>query len=394
MQTLRLAFLSSLAALGCQGAETTSSGVTSRSDVTPDRTFMTVEYEYKLESNVTVDSSETNIFINTDDSLGNVLADFDSNIIASLQEGIPNGNIPEGKTRPDVEFESVASRFKNLCFTDSDACKWVKSRIKLSFVGDRPKSAMERVTLDLVQEYMLDINDSNPLVNAGFVYPMIHSPTVQFEFSPVDDPMDDGDIRELQDGFYNVYHALVDARDGDTEISEAFFLYQAYNAVEKKVLVNINYYGKCRYCTEDELIDAVNREIEPNQRTLLLHLQKDMFNEYFQQVEVISFEGRPEPPAGLPPIDGSVIDQEFPKAKKSIAWLLYTGAFAAVIILACGIWVILKDQRELRKAEADTGGETSSDDEKDEEEANGNSSLDTNSVNKNGMHSDYEVYVY
>jgi len=418
MKTLRLAFLSSsLAAYGCAAVgvpngSTASAGVTSRSDVTTVRTFMTVEYDYKLETNATsndaVDSStfdaqpDNNIFGTIDTPLQDALLDIDSNIVASLQERIPNGFIPEGKTQPDVEFDSVTSRFINMCFTTSDACKWVKSRIKLSFVGDRPKSAMERVTLNLVQAYMQDISDSSPSVNAEFVYPMIHSPTVQFEFSPVDGPMNDGDIQDLEEGFYNVYHALVEAKDGDTEISEAHFVYQAHNEEEKTVLVNIKYYAKCRYCTKDELTDDINAEIEPNQRTLLWHLQKDLLNEYFQQVDVISFEGRPRPPAELPPINESINDAEAPKATESIAWFLYSGGFVAVFVLAGGIWVIFKDQKELRKteAEATTDGETSSDDEKekaetDEEEPKGDSSLDTNSVNnKNGMHSDYEVYVY
>lgn len=402
--TLRLAFLSSLAVLGCHGAvdnssSRTSSSVTSRSDVTPVRTFMTVEYDYKLETNTSsvaefADQQQpetNNIFFS--DPLEDILLDIDSDIIATIQERIPNGDIPEGKTMPDVHFDTVTSRFINLCFTRSDSCKWVKSRIKLSFVGDRPKSAMERVTLDLVQGYLKDINDSNPSVNAEFVYPMIHSPTVQFEFSPVDGPMNDGDIEDLEEGFYNVYHAVVDAMDGDTEITEAFFVYQAYTEAEKKLLVNIKYYGKCRYCTEDELADAVNAEIGPNQGTLLWHLQKDMLNEYFQQVELLSFEGRPELPADLPPVDQSIIDAEAPKAKKSIAWLLYTGAFVAMIVLAGGIFVICRDQRQLRKAEADTGGESSSEDEQGND-VEGASSLDTNSINKNGMHSDYEVYVY
>ncbi|MGK3754462.1 MAG: hypothetical protein ACI8RD_006771, partial [Bacillariaceae sp.] len=76
-------------------APTTAIGDTQQQESMPRRTFITVEYDYRLEVNTTGNSSSSN-------ALGDVLTDIDSNIITSLQERLPNGDIPEGKRMPDV----------------------------------------------------------------------------------------------------------------------------------------------------------------------------------------------------------------------------------------------------------------------------------------------------
>jgi hypothetical protein len=387
MKILRLAFLSSLASLGCNADEIPSL-----------RTFMTVEFDYKLEANATItsridnitttDTYEDNIFSKP---LEDALLDIDTDLIATIQERIPNGGITEEKPIPDVQFNSVNSRFINMCFTESDACKWVKSRIKLSFAENRPKSAMERATLDLVREYLEDVSESNPAVYAMYVYPMIHSSTVQFDFSPVDGPMSDEDIEDFETSFYNVYNAIVNALDGDTDVSEAFFVYQDVQD-SNKLSVNLKYYGKCRYCSKEELAEILNGEIESNEQTFLSNLKLQSRSTFFQRVEEVSFSV-PQPLSELPPIDSSIIDGSAAVATKSIPWLLYVGAAAAVVVIFTGVYVICKDQKDLRKEEASTGNESSSF-EGNHHEGDGDVENNDDAGKKNGMHSDYEVYVY
>lgn len=282
-----------------------------------------------------------------------------------------------------------------MCFTESDACKWVKSRIKLSFAGDRPKMAMERATLDLVRTYLQDVSQANPLVRTTFVYPMIHSSTVQFEFTPVNGSMSDEDIEDFETSFYNVYHAIVNALDGDTDMSEAFFVYQDVQE-SNKLSVNLKYYGKCRYCSQEELTEIVNEEIESNAQIFLSKLKVQSSSKYFDPVEDISFSV-PQPLLKLPPIDDSMIDGSAAVASKSIPWLLYVGACAAVLVILTGIYVIYEDQKVLHKEEASTGNESSSfegnEHEKDDTDVENNDSTD-DAAKKDGMHSDYEVYVY
>jgi len=414
---------------------------------TPKRTFMMVEYDYKLEANTTNTTNTTekddNIFSNTH-PLENALLDIDTNLVDDLQQRIPNGDVPDGKLMPDVKFNTVNSRFVNMCFTESDSCKWVKSRIKLSFSGDRPKPAMERVTLALVQDYLQEINDSNPLVETMFVYPVFHSSVVQFDISPLDGPMNDEHIKNLESSFYNVFHAIVSELDGDTDISEGYFVYQYIRYLSdgkegQKVSVNMKYYGKCRFCSKPELVAVVNDSIESNTKAFLRQLKKADNTTYFQNAEDIAFSV-PQRPEDLPPIaNDSIFDAEAPRASKTIPWLLYLGAFVAVLVLAIGVCVIVKDQKDLMKEDASTGDESSifeerNHDPESDSDSNTNDDTKTNreeenesrskesvnvvesgivnadiegkgsmgdksveskaSVNSKGMHSDYEIYVF
>jgi hypothetical protein len=327
--------------------------------------------------------------------LEDALLDIDTDLIAIIQERIPNGGVTEEKPIPDVQFNTVNSRFINMCFTESDACKWVKSRVKLSYAGNRPRMAMERTTLDLIRTYLEDLSDSDPLVRTTFAYPMIHSSTVQFEFTPVNGPMSDEDIEDFETSFYNVYHAIVNALDGDTDVSEAFFVYQDVQE-SNKLSVNLQYYGKCRYCSQEELTEVVNEEIESSTHLFLSNLKVKSSSKYFDPVEDISFSV-PEPLSELPPIDDSMIDGSTSVASKSIAWRLYAGACAAAIVILASACVICKDQKELHKEDASTGNESSSfegnEHEGDDTDLENNISTD-DAAKKNGMHNDYEVYVY
>lgn len=406
MNILRLAFLSSLATVGCYAGDKIipSSTVVGRSDGSPlSRTYMTVEFDYILEANTTkialnLTEEDENIFVVSKTPLQDALDEIEKDIISTLQIRLPNGDIPVGRSLPDVQYESVASRFSNMCFTESDTCKFVKSRIKLSFADNRPKTAMERVTLHLVQEFLQEYSDSKASISTTFVYPMIYSSTVQFEFSPVEDIMSDKDIEDLEGCFYNVYHAVVDALDGDTGVTEGHYVYQAVREVPgegKKLLVNMEYFGKCRYCTEDELVETVNTEMENHQGTLLSSLRGQPNSTYFEGVEDITFSV-PFVPVELPPFGSAILDTEPALAKKKIPWFLYLGGVVALAVIIAGIVVICKDQRELRKEAADTSDESDSDQGTDQGrdiEHRGSVGA-VNSLNSNGMHEDYQVYVY
>lgn len=359
------------------------------------RTYMTVEFDYKLEVNETQPTEqidEDNIFSST--PLEDALIDIESNFVRSIQAALPNGDIPEGKTQPDVEFTTVASRVINMCFTESDSCQWVKSRIKLSFVDDRPQAAMERTTLALARQYLESVTASNDSIRTTFVYPMIHSSTVQLEFAPVVGRMTDTDIVDLENSFYNIYHAIVNALDGDTDVSEAHYVYQLLNEDEFSTVVNVKYFGKCRYCTEDELVEVVNEQIEANTATLLNHLKRNSQGTYFNTVETVGFS-LPKTYDELPPIDTGIFDAEAPTASKFFPWKLMAGALVALIVICSGVMVICKDQKELRKEEASTGEESESYAENHHEGAVGyDIENDDTTFNTQGMHQDYKTYVH
>mmetsp|Transcript_10700 Transcript_10700/g.25747 ORF Transcript_10700/g.25747 Transcript_10700/m.25747 type:complete len:439 (+) Transcript_10700:133-1449(+) len=430
------ALLSGLAIRSCDAADRTTTNASPRQradDERPMRSFMTVEFDYRLEANrtksignnATEDSKpgDNNIFIEKERNaapLEHAQLDIDTNIISYLQEAIPGGDITENGTLPDVEYTTINSRFINMCFTESDACKFVKSRIKLSYVENLPKASMERITLDLVRNYLNEINEKNPSVNTMFVYPMIFSSTVQLDLSPVAGPMSDEDTEHLVTTFYNVFHAIVGALDGDTEVSEVYFVYQDVVELDhdddnitvseneipyrNKLSVNLKYFGKCRYCTEDDLDAIVYETFEPNENAFLATLTKA--NEqtdvsYFLSIKEVSFS-RYAPPDVLPDPNASIRGGEL--ASKKIPWLLYGGVVIAVIVLFTGVHVIVKDQKELKKDEPSTSNESSDESEKVEDGNGGGkaqtsndsstSSLNTNTLNQTDMHSDYEVYVY
>lgn len=264
-------------------------------------------------------------------------------------------------------------------------------------------AAVERVTLDLVQQYFKGLNEENPSLNAEFIYPMIHSSTVKIDLSPVDEPMSEDDILHFETTFYNVYHAIVNAMDGDTDVSEVHYVYQDLEELKPKTIedelvtpknnlgVHMNYFGKCRYCSEEELAATVYGSFEPNKQAFLANLKKNNYA-YFQQVQEISF-------SPSTPLDGlttiTPIDENAPRVNKKTPWFMYIGVGAAIFVLVSGVIVIAKDQKALHKEEASTSEESNSDSEKgDGTGSNDSSSLNTNTINKAGMHSDYEVYVY
>ena len=88
------------------------------------RTYMTVEYDYKLEANASSVDLGENSTTTARNPLDEALFQIDSNMIASIQSALPAGrSITEDKTTPDIEFDTVSSRLINICFTESDGCR-------------------------------------------------------------------------------------------------------------------------------------------------------------------------------------------------------------------------------------------------------------------------------
>jgi len=385
------------------------------------RTFITVEYDYRLEVNTTGDNSSNY-------ALEKALTDIDSNIIATLQERLPNGDIREGKRLPNVKFNTINSRVINMCYTESDVCKWVKSRIRVSYAGVKPEHSVERVTLALVQEYLQDINnsglsyttDSDPMVHTMYAYPIYFSSVGKFQLLSVKGPMSDTDIEFFEETFYEVFNAISFSLDGDTEVTDAHYVYQSLTDIlpgqdggniimTYSLSTNLKYFGKCRYCDEAQFVEIVDGLIESNLDAFLKSLQEGTSSNYdnvtyFQDVEEIYYS-LPDLPDGLPPIeDESIFDMKAPMGSNPLPWYLYLGIIISVCLIITGGLVIIQDQNRLKKEEVSTGGESSEDDESD----NSDEIIETNasiladdtvvskgqSVNSNGMHSNYEVYVY
>lgn len=396
-------------------APTTAIGDTQQQESMPRRTFITVEYDYRLEVNTTSNSSSSN-------ALGDVLTDIDSNIITSLQERLPNGDIPEGKRMPDVEFTTINSRFINMCYTESDTCKWVKSRIRVSYAGKKPEHSVERVTLALVQDYLQDINDSNRNVDTLYAYPIYFSTVGQFQFLSVKEPMSDTDIEFFEETFYEVFNAISFSLDGDTEVTDAHYVYQSLTdmvpdhgddghiIMTYSLSTDLKYFGKCRYCDKEQFVEIVDGLIENNLGALLKNLKRGSSSNYnnityFKDVEDISYS-LPELPEGLPPIeDSSIFDRLAPTGSKSLLpWYLYFGTIVAVCLVITGVLVVIRDQRQLSKEENSTGGESSEENDTDDDVDDGIEETRTlaedtvvsreKTVNSNGMNSNYEVYVY
>jgi len=239
----------------------------------------------------------------------------------------------------------------------------------------------------------------------------------QFRILPVEGFMTDMDIEYFEDTFNNVFNAILFTIDGDTEVTDAHFVYQDVRELSLQdqgndlpnftLSLDLKYFGKCRYCDESQFVGTVNGLIEANLGAFLKSLQTgDITNSnssYFQQVEEISFSV-PELPDGLPPIeDPSIFDLRAPEFSSFLPWYLWIGIILSVAVMVTGVLIIVRDQQQLNKEDYSTGHESNASEEgeenKSEIEETSTLADDTvvskgQSVNTNGMHSNYEVYVY
>mmetsp|Transcript_5071 Transcript_5071/g.9437 ORF Transcript_5071/g.9437 Transcript_5071/m.9437 type:complete len:500 (+) Transcript_5071:46-1545(+) len=332
------------------------------------RTYISVEYEYRLE----VNTSSSQFGISAEDELTSWVSNIDMNIVPTLQKQLPNGKAKSEDELPNVKFESIDTQTMNQCYTKSDLCRWMKSTILVSYVGDKPGDSVQRVALRMVMEYMKRFNAENPSVRIDYSYPMIFSGMGQFTMRYVQRGMNDAEIEIFENAFHDVFAAIIEALDGDTEITESFFVYQALE--EQKVdqedlvayvsTVDMKYHGMCRYCSKSDFTDVVNGVIEDatTLNAFRVHLIEQGFelnSSYFDGLVDITYS-QPEYPDDLPPIeDESIYDSEASQPSTKYPWLLFLFIGVATAVIFIGLRLVCSVRRESTKEVFSTDDEDS-----------------------------------
>jgi hypothetical protein len=354
------------------------------------RTYISVEYEYKLEVNSTFGANEVAV---VEEELKNWLFTIDSIIIPKLQEGLPNGKSANKNEIPNVMFSQASSEAINQCFSESDACQWINSSIFLSFEGPKPDFSIERVTLTLVQEFLKTFTKETATARATYAYPMLVSGSGRFEVGPVNETMQSVEIEVFESSFYSVVAAIVLSFDGDTEVKEADFIYQdvtdEYDVDGKMMLkvlsVDVIYFGICRYCSNSHFVDVVEGVI--NDPTALEAFQNrlkydgvDHNTEYFNDISFSRYSKRVMPDEETIIVDTSIYDSQAPATSDKYSSYLWWCMTFVVLILCVGVYIVHKDQTELTKEEMSTD----EDDSLDEKETNKRLPSEEDSENVDG----------
>jgi hypothetical protein len=367
---------------------------------------VTVTYEYQLEvNNINGNGNQSDLAVGTTSSTQDMLSFMDRNILGSLQEMLPNGGITasSNETSPNIKFFDIKSEMYSECFTSSDQCSLVRSSILVTYEGEKPKHAVERVSYRLVRQYLEDFaSGSSGQVVITYMYPMIVSSLAQFRLTSVETTMGDVEIQTMENSFLEVFGATVAAMEGDTEITYVGFIYQDVNQVDPSpsngggdddnnrlrgrllnplstLEADFFTHGYCRECTEKEYASVVNSEITAN---LVAFVHKLKLNgevagsSYFTNVDEIAFDV-PDLPPGLPKFnDGSLYDSEPPQTKSSLPWYFYFGIVTAIGVIICGVYIVYKDLRDLddEKDEFSTSSESDFSEERDENSRRGSGS--------------------
>ncbi|KAL3910210.1 MAG: hypothetical protein SGARI_002235 [Bacillariaceae sp.] len=253
---------------------------------------------------------------------------------------------------PSVKVNRIQSEIFNQCFTESDACSWVKSTVFLSYAKGKPAFSVERVTLNLVKDYLTDFSTNSSSVHTAYTYPILVSGSGRFEMTPVSSRMNDKEIAILEASFYDVFASVVYSFDGDTEVTNAQFIYQdlkdTANASSQAVTVDVKYFGRCRHCDNEEFGAVVDGVIEADMmldafQNLLAYNGAYEETGYFDGIESISYSER-YMPSDTPEIsDEAIYDAEVPSnSSDGQPWFLYFGIVMATLI-------VLADQKELKE---------------------------------------------
>jgi hypothetical protein len=405
----------------------------------PTRTEITVGFEYRLEVNNNVGSTE--------DVMGNI----DSDIIGALQKALPNGGTESPEELPNVKFETVKSEIFSACFTKSDQCSLVRSLIRIDYEGEKPENSVEFVTLRLVKEYLTQYSETMALVSVTYAYPSMVKTLTQFQMNIVNGRMSPTEIAVMESTFVEVFGAIVFAFEGDTDVVDAKFLYQDLFDIEDRRLehdhheesdnstttdtttieeesneplieeftlsTDLQIRGFCRDCTSPQFGDIVNIAIVENLPAFQLKLKlngETAGSTYFENVTDVTF-AVPELPSKLPPIeDDSIFDTKPPVVDTKIPWFLPVGLVIAIGAILGGICIIHKDKTDLEKEEFSTSEESeeggsygSEGEENDGEFTNGEGTyeegtyeglddyqVETIAPTDDGQNSNYEVYVF
>ncbi|KAG7354460.1 hypothetical protein IV203_003816 [Nitzschia inconspicua] len=320
------------------------------------RTLLSVEFEYRLEVNST--SSDT---LAARNEVTSWLSTIDSDIIPSLQERLPNGQAISKDGLPNVQFIQATSQPINQCFTASNVCNWIRTTIELTYDGPKPKLSMERVTLGLVQDFLQDFSGETSMIRASYTYPMLAFGSGRFQLGPVRQTMDATEIEVFESSFFNVFAAIVMALDGDTEVTEARFIYQDVTdkqlegeELSKVLSVDVMYFGRCRYCTMVQFVDIVEGVIR-DPMTLEAFQNRLRYDgatsntEYFDDIVFARYMERSMPEELPGTSDESLHDSVATTASRQLPWYLWFAVVLVAVILCVGVYCIYKDQQELLK---------------------------------------------
>jgi len=346
------------------------------------RNSVTVQFDYQLEVN-----SNSNVWnqqqqgSDSQSPTEQALRRIDRFFLGSLQQQLPNGGLTRNSQMvPTVKFEGVESEIFSMCFTSSDYCSLVRTTISITYEGDKPEHAVERVAYRLIQEYLADFPNAtdNQQVMITYLYPFLVSSLAQFQLYMVDSTMGSTEIQIMEDTFLQVFGATVFAIEGDTEITDVEFIYQdieevseydngqqRLNSTGTALSANFYVHGICRECSEVEFSDMVNavfaNNLEAYESKLKVNAAK-VDSTYFDDVNYIEF-AVPELPSDPPPIeDDTIYDSEPPETNTLLPWYFFLGISMAVCVIFGGIYVTCKDvndlENEKEEEEFSTGSES------------------------------------
>ena len=356
--------------------------MTSSADPSSNRTEVAIEYEYQLEVNKTESTG----------TIEDVLGNLDSTILRNLQDSLPNGQTTEDDELPNVTYTDVSSDVFSACFTKSEQCNLVKSKISISYEGTKPPHSVEFVSLRLVQGFLKNFASMNNNVIVNYAYPLMVESLAQFQMDTVQERMSDVEIQVLEETFVEVFGAIVFAIEGDTDIVDAIFVYQDLIRQRRNLSpdnsttsstaniplieededesVNREYTlstdmkisGFCRDCTSSQFGDIVNGVIINNINAFQNKLKTnamDVDTVYFTNVTSTSF-AVPQLPDELPPIqDKSIFDNEPPETESKVPWFLIFGIVVASLIVIAGVFMIRREESIGDKEEFSTSDDNS-----------------------------------
>jgi hypothetical protein len=318
-------------------------------------TTFNIEYVYQLEVNGSSPDSP--------DDVASALEDINERMVVSLQESISNTSTSTEDARlPNVQYNSIASEFTSHCFTESDTCRWIKSAIDLSHMKGISVNTIERVTINLVQNFLKAYSQINEQAVATYIYPMIVSGWGRFQIEPVSSTnISDMEIQVLEKTFLDVFGDVIAAFDGDTTAYESQFYENAYKTLSNQsafgnvateisnvLSTDVQFYGKCRNCSDEAFTLLVSNIIEstldPFQKALMIN-GRVANSTYFNSVHTISY-GEIMLPDFLPPIDDfSAFHSQSQQKSYATSWYLWVTAFLALVIIGVGLCLIRREYR-------------------------------------------------
>ena len=359
-----------------------------------------VEFEYQLEVDHVGQASTTS-------SATDVMNEMKEDLLRAIQVALPNGSLlisdsATGSSDIDpihpsasVHFSSIESHEFSKCFTGAQDCSLIRSTITVTYEGNKPRQSLRFVTLRLVQRYLeyysskkdhlpqadesVVVPEEPVAVTTTYQYPTLVTTLSQFQIRNASNyRMNQVEIEVLEDSFVEVFGAIVFALEGDTEISDAHFVYQdlrsfpstsvstssskirasaqedetlfqivpttnSSQAPDEIVLqVDLVVRGICRKCTAEAFGDVVNRVIGSNLvafETKLGDNGRTQGTDYFEDIDSIAY-AVPELPQGLPPTEvGDLYDMEAPMVNERLPWFLWFGVTVAHIVVAAAIYL-------------------------------------------------------